>query len=79
MWEFFVTHDFDEAVKLGDRIVVFDVGARIVQYDTPEAILAEPAEEYVADFVGAGGDAQAAHAHPGPQPRAAAGDDGVGR
>ncbi|MGY5883040.1 ABC transporter ATP-binding protein [Modestobacter lacusdianchii] len=50
----FVTHDFDEAVKLGDRIVVFDVGARVVQYDTPEAILAEPAEEYVADFVGAG-------------------------
>ncbi|SDY18610.1 osmoprotectant transport system ATP-binding protein [Modestobacter sp. DSM 44400] len=50
----FVTHDFDEAVKLGDRIVVFDVGARVVQYDTPEAILADPAEDYVADFVGAG-------------------------
>ncbi|MGY2083300.1 ABC transporter ATP-binding protein [Blastococcus sp. SYSU DS0539] len=50
----FVTHDFDEAVKLGDKIVVFDVGARMVQYDTPERILAEPAEEYVADFVGAG-------------------------
>jgi osmoprotectant transport system ATP-binding protein len=50
----FVTHDFDEAVKLGDKIVVFDVGARVVQYDTPEAILADPAEEYVADFVGAG-------------------------
>ncbi|WP_308010443.1 betaine/proline/choline family ABC transporter ATP-binding protein [Blastococcus sp. LR1] len=50
----FVTHDFDEAVKLGDRIVVFDVGARVVQFDTPERILAEPAEEYVADFVGAG-------------------------
>jgi osmoprotectant transport system ATP-binding protein len=50
----FVTHDFDEAVKLGDRIVVFDVGARVVQYDTPDRILAEPAEEYVADFVGAG-------------------------
>jgi osmoprotectant transport system ATP-binding protein len=41
-------------VKLGDRIVVFDTGARVVQYDTPERILAEPAEEYVADFVGAG-------------------------
>jgi osmoprotectant transport system ATP-binding protein len=50
----FVTHDFDEAVKVGDRIVVFDVGARVVQYDTPDRILAEPAEEYVADFVGAG-------------------------
>ncbi len=50
----FVTHDFDEAVKLGDKIVIFDVGARIVQYDTPEAILADPAEDYVAEFVGAG-------------------------
>ena len=50
----FVTHDVDEAVKLGDRIVVFDVGARVVQYDTPERILADPSEEYVADFVGAG-------------------------
>jgi osmoprotectant transport system ATP-binding protein len=49
-----VTHDIDEAVKLGDRIVVFDVGARVVQYDTPEVILSEPADEYVADFVGAG-------------------------
>ena len=49
-----VTHDIDEAVKLGDRIVVFDTGARVVQYDTPEAILADPAEQYVADFVGAG-------------------------
>jgi osmoprotectant transport system ATP-binding protein len=50
----FVTHDIDEAMKLGDRIAVFDVGARVAQYDTPEAILADPAEEYVADFVGAG-------------------------
>lgn len=50
----FVTHDFDEAVKLGDKIAVFDVGARLVQYDTPQRILANPAEEYVADFVGAG-------------------------
>jgi osmoprotectant transport system ATP-binding protein len=49
-----VTHDFDEAVKLGDRIVVLDVGARVVQYDTPEEILGHPAEEFVEDFVGAG-------------------------
>ena len=35
-----VTHDFDEAVKLGDWIAIFDDGARIVQYDTPERILA---------------------------------------
>ncbi|RBY93849.1 ABC transporter [Blastococcus sp. TBT05-19] len=50
----FVTHDFDEALKLGDKIAIFDVGARVVQYDTPERILAEPAGDYVADFVGAG-------------------------
>ena len=37
-----VTHDFDEAAKLGDWIAVFDEGARIVQYDTPERILGEP-------------------------------------
>jgi osmoprotectant transport system ATP-binding protein len=49
-----VTHDFDEAVKLGDQIVVFDVGARVVQHGTPEEILSDPAEQYVADFVGAG-------------------------
>jgi osmoprotectant transport system ATP-binding protein len=49
-----VTHDFDEAVKLGDRIAVLDVGARVVQFDTPDEILANPAEDFVADFVGAG-------------------------
>jgi osmoprotectant transport system ATP-binding protein len=49
-----VTHDFDEAVKLGDRIVVLDAGARVVQYDTPQEILSNPAEEFVEDFVGAG-------------------------
>jgi len=50
----FVTHDFDEAVKVGDRIAVLDVGSRIVQYDTPEAILAHPANEFVEGFVGHG-------------------------
>ncbi|ROQ38670.1 osmoprotectant transport system ATP-binding protein [Frondihabitans sp. PhB188] len=49
-----VTHDFDEAVKLGDWIVVFSEGAHIVQYDTPERILAEPANEFVENFIGAG-------------------------
>ncbi len=49
-----VTHDFDEAVKLGDWIAVFDEGARIVQYDAPERILAEPADEFVEDFIGSG-------------------------
>ncbi|MDO5617912.1 ABC transporter ATP-binding protein [Kocuria sp.] len=49
-----VTHDIDEAIKLGDWVVVFDEGARIQQYDSPERILAEPANDFVADFVGSG-------------------------
>ena len=49
-----VTHDFDEAVKLGDWIVVMAPGARVVQYDTPERILAEPADEFVENFIGSG-------------------------
>jgi osmoprotectant transport system ATP-binding protein len=50
----FVTHDFDEAVKLGDRIAILQVGSEIVQYDTPEQILTNPANDFVRDFVGAG-------------------------
>jgi osmoprotectant transport system ATP-binding protein len=50
----FVTHDMDEAIKLGDRIAVFREGGRVVQYDTPERILAEPADEFVGDFIGSG-------------------------
>ena len=49
-----VTHDIDEAIKLGDRILILQEGARIAQYDTPEAILAAPANSFVEDFVGAG-------------------------
>lgn len=49
-----VTHDIDEAIKLGDRILVLSEGARIAQYDTPERILAAPANSFVEDFVGAG-------------------------
>ncbi|MGW4716977.1 ABC transporter ATP-binding protein [Nocardia sp. NPDC004260] len=49
----FVTHDFTEAVKLGDRIAVLGDRSRILQYDTPAAILADPADETVAGFVGA--------------------------
>ena len=48
----FVTHDIDEAVKLGDHIAIMREG-RLVQYDTPERILAYPADEFVAGFVGA--------------------------
>ena len=50
----FVTHDFDEAVKLGDRIAILQQGAEIVQFDTPEQILANPANDFVRDFVGHG-------------------------
>ncbi|WP_424185133.1 ABC transporter ATP-binding protein [Actinokineospora sp. G85] len=50
----FVTHDFDEAVKLGDRIAVLGARSKVLQFDTPEAILANPADDTVAGFVGAG-------------------------
>ncbi|MDY6054605.1 ABC transporter ATP-binding protein [Micrococcus sp.] len=49
-----VTHDVEEAVTLGDRVLVLAPGARVAQYDRPERILAEPADEFVADFVGSG-------------------------
>jgi osmoprotectant transport system ATP-binding protein len=50
----FVTHDIDEAVKLGDRIAILDQRSHIAQYDTPETILTGPANEFVEDFIGAG-------------------------
>jgi ABC-type proline/glycine betaine transport systems, ATPase components len=49
-----VTHDVTEAVKLGDRIAILAEQAHVAQYDTPAAILAEPANEFVASFIGAG-------------------------
>jgi osmoprotectant transport system ATP-binding protein len=49
----FVTHDVDEAVRLGDRIAVFRQGGVLEQYDTPAAVLGAPATPFVADFVGA--------------------------
>src|SRR5262245_64169467 len=49
----FVTHDIDEAIKMGDRICILREGGVLAQYDTPEAILAAPADEFVAKFVGA--------------------------
>jgi osmoprotectant transport system ATP-binding protein len=50
----FVTHDIDEAIKMGDRIAILREGSKIAQYDTPERILAAPADDFVADFIGAG-------------------------
>jgi osmoprotectant transport system ATP-binding protein len=49
----FVTHDIDEAIKMGDRIAILRQGGILAQYDTPEAILANPADDFVARFVGA--------------------------
>ena len=48
-----VTHDIDEAVKMGDRVAIFEVGGRLGQYATPVELLAHPADEFVSDFVGA--------------------------
>ncbi len=47
----FVTHDIDEAIKIGDKIAVMQDG-RIMQYDTPEKILKNPANEFIESFVG---------------------------
>ena len=49
----FVTHDVDEAIKVGDRIAILRRGGRLAQYDTPETILEQPADDFVAQFVGA--------------------------
>jgi osmoprotectant transport system ATP-binding protein len=50
----FATHDFDEAIKLGDRVAVLRERSHIAQFDTPEAILTHPADDFVSGFVGAG-------------------------
>lgn len=50
----FVTHDFDEAIKLGDRIAVLSERSQIEQFDTPANILAKPASAYVSSFIGQG-------------------------
>jgi osmoprotectant transport system ATP-binding protein len=48
----FVTHDIDEAVKMGTRIALLNVGGHLEQYDSPARILGSPATDFVADFVG---------------------------
>ncbi len=50
----FVTHDIDEAIKMGDRIAILRDQSHIAQYDTPERILVNPADDFVADFIGRG-------------------------
>lgn len=48
----FVTHDINEAVKMGDKIAIMSQG-KLVQYDTPKNILSRPSNDFVADFIGA--------------------------
>ena len=50
----FVTHDIDEAIKMGDRIAILGDRSVIRQFDTPERILAYPVDEFVSDFIGSG-------------------------
>jgi osmoprotectant transport system ATP-binding protein len=49
----FVTHDIDEAIKMGDKIAILRQGGVLAQYDSPEQILTSPEDEFVAEFVGA--------------------------
>jgi osmoprotectant transport system ATP-binding protein len=49
----FVTHDIDEAIKMGDRVAVLKEGGHLAQYATPAELLMAPADEFVEDFVGA--------------------------
>ncbi len=50
----FVTHDIDEAIKMGDRIAILRERSHIAQFDTPERILAFPVDDFVRDFIGDG-------------------------
>jgi osmoprotectant transport system ATP-binding protein len=49
----FVAHDIDEAIKMGDKIAILRQGGRLAQYGSPEEILTDPADDFVAEFVGA--------------------------
>ena len=48
----FVTHDIDEAIKLGDKVAVFRVGGKLAQYDEPGVLLSRPVDGFVDNFVG---------------------------
>ncbi|MFT5221732.1 MAG: osmoprotectant transport system ATP-binding protein, partial [Glaciecola sp.] len=50
----FVTHDIDEAIKMGDRIAILGERSVVAQLDTPERILAYPVDDFVSDFIGSG-------------------------
>ncbi len=49
----FVTHDIDEAIKIGDRVAVFGRGGVLEQYDEPPRLLSNPASDFVSEFIGA--------------------------
>ncbi|MEZ5158225.1 MAG: ATP-binding cassette domain-containing protein [Candidatus Nanopelagicales bacterium] len=70
-----VTHDIDEAVKLGDRIAVLKQGGYLEQYDRPAAVLGFPTSDFVADFVGS--DRAIKRLRVSPIPVAALGDETV--
>jgi osmoprotectant transport system ATP-binding protein len=57
----FVTHDIDEAFRLGDQVVILRKGGRIAQQGTPAEILSAPADDFVANFIGAGRGRRALH------------------
>src|SRR5699024_7868584 len=48
----FVTHDIDEAIKIGDRIAIFETGGKLTQFASPKDMLAAPANDFVVDFLG---------------------------
>ncbi|MBY5162822.1 ABC transporter ATP-binding protein [Nitriliruptoria bacterium AS10] len=48
----FVTHDIDEAIALGDRVAILNVGGHLAQYATPTELLSNPADDFVVDFLG---------------------------
>jgi osmoprotectant transport system ATP-binding protein len=59
----FVTHDIDEAIKMGDRIAIFGNNHKLQQFDTPETILSHPANDFVEDFLGSGAALKRLHLH----------------
>jgi osmoprotectant transport system ATP-binding protein len=48
----FVTHDIEEAIKVGDQVAIFRPGGRLAQVDTPQRLLTDPVDDYVEDFLG---------------------------
>lgn len=62
----FITHEMDEALTLGDRIVLLRTGAQIAQQGTPQEFLTEPADDFVREFLGLDRGQRTLTPHPGP-------------